>query len=224
MHNPFVPFRLLPILVVALSLGSAGSAFAGNEALPDELLSAAKTLSAHGTVKASFEQTKTSVLFVEDMVRTGTLEMRRSDSRLLWTYNDGPAFLMAGGRFYPAGKTAEEVGKEGAAGFAMPGAGDMTGVLQAVFTLAPDALAAHFSVVVSGPGTFELTPTDAAAKGMFSKVLLTVGGSPLAVRRTLMHEPTGDVTSIVFSEVSVGGELAKQRFLTPSERSAAGTQ
>lgn len=221
MPHCFAPWRLASILIVALSMGVAASAFAGSKALPDELLSAAKSLSAHDTVKASFEQTKSSVLFVEDMVRTGTLEMRHSDSRLLWTYDDGPAFLMAGGRFYPAGKTAEEVGKEGAAGFSMPGAGNMSGVLQAVFTLDPDALAAHFSAAVSEPGTFELTPKDAAAKGMFSKVTLTVGGVPIAVRRTLMHEPTGDVTTLEFSDVAVGGALADERFMTPSERSVA---
>lgn len=194
---------------------------AGAGELPPELLTAAKTLSAHDTVKASFTQTKSSVLFVEDMVRSGSLELRRADGRLLWAYQDGPSFLMADGRFFPAGKTADQAGSEGATGFSMPGAGNMTSVLQAVFTLDPDALRKHFSAEVTAPGTFELTPTAKAARGLFSKVTLVVGGEPLAVRQTTMDEPTGDRTVIEFVDVQVGADLPPERFMTPAERSAA---
>ncbi|MCO4772007.1 MAG: outer membrane lipoprotein carrier protein LolA [Deltaproteobacteria bacterium] len=202
-----------------LSLVMTGPATAGE--LPPELLAAATRLSSHDTVRARFEQTKSSVLFMEDVVRTGTLALRRTDGRLLWTYDDGPSFLMADGRFYPAGKSAAEAGKDGASGFSMPGAGHMTSVLQAVFTLDPDALAAHFNARVTEPGTFELTPKDAAAKGLFKLVTLTVGGEPLAVTRTAMDEPTGDSTVIAFSEVDVGSALPPEHFMTPAERTAS---
>lgn len=208
--------RLLPLLLLLLV---ASPATAGE--LPPELLSAAQALSSHDTVEATFEQRKSSVLFVEDIVRTGTLRLRRADGRLLWTYDDGPSFLMADGRFYPAGKSAEEAGKEGATGFAMPGAGDMSGVLAAVFTLDPDALAKHFDAKVVEAGTFELTPSGKAGKGLFSKVTLTVGGEPVAVRQTTMQEPTGDTTVIAFTTVNVGAELAPELFMTPAERSAS---
>lgn len=207
--------RLLPLLLLLLV---ASPAAAGE--LPPELMTAAKALSSHDTVEATFEQRKSSVLFVEDIVRTGTLRLRRADGRLLWTYDDGPSFLMADGRFYPAGKSAEEAGEEGASGFAMPGAGDMSGVLAAVFTLDPDALAAHFDAKVTEPGTFELTPSGKAGKGLFRKVTLTVGGEPLAVRRTAMEEPTGDTTVIAFSTVNVGADLGAELFMTPAERSS----
>jgi outer membrane lipoprotein-sorting protein len=216
--------RLAALLLLALlSLGLEVAHAAPASALPPALLTAATALGSHDTVRARFEQTKSSVLFVQDMVRTGTLELRRADGRLLWTYDDGPAFLMAGGRFYPAGKSAEEVGKDGAAGFSMPGAGDMSGVLQAVFTLDPEALAAHFSAKVTGPGVFELTPSGPAGRGMFSKVTLRVDGEPLAVRETAMDEPTGDRTVITFTDVAVDAPLPAERFMTPSERSAART-
>ena len=213
----FVIRSLLSALFALLLLATP----AGAGELPPELLTAAKTLSAHDTVKASFTQTKSSVLFVEDVVRSGTLELRRADGRLLWTYEDGPSFLMADSRFFPAGKTAEQAGSEGATGFAMPGAGNMTSVLQAVFTLDPDALRKHFSAKAPAPGTFELTPTAKAARGLFSKVTLVVGGEPLAVRRTAMDEPTGDRTVIEFVDVQVGADLHPERVMTPAERSAA---
>lgn|GEM_PF-2940649 len=213
-----IPAPCLPLLLL---ICLATPAFAAPAALPPELVSAAETLGAHATVKARFEQTKSSVLFVEDMVRTGTLELRREDGRLLWTYDDGPAFLMADGRFYPAGKTAEEAGTDGAAGFSMPGAGNMTGVLSAVFTLDPTALDAHFVATVLGPGSFQLVPKGSASKGLFSKVLLTVGGDPLAVTQTTMSEPTGDTTVLQFRDIEVDGVIPPQRFMTPAERTQA---
>ncbi len=212
MPSPPSRRRLAALLLLALlSLGLEVAHAAPASALPPALLTAATALGSHDTVRARFEQTKSSVLFVQDI------------GRLLWTYDDGPAFLMAGGRFYPAGKSAEEVGKDGAAGFSMPGAGDMSGVLQAVFTLDPEALAAHFSAKVTGPGVFELTPSGPAGRGMFSKVTLRVDGEPLAVRETAMDEPTGDRTVITFTDVAVDAPLPAERFMTPSERSAART-
>lgn len=200
----------------------AGAAQAGEPDLPPELLKAAAALAVNDTVKASFEQRKSSVLFVEDMVRTGTLEMRRSDGRLVWNYADGPAFLMADGRFYPAGETAEEAGEEGAGGFSMPGSAGFTGILQALFTLEPKAVSAHFAATVLGPGRFELVPRQAQAKGLFSKVILEVGGEPVAVLSTTMEEPTGDTTIITFSATETGVTIPAERFQTPAERSAGG--
>lgn len=198
----------------------AGRADAAEPELPAELLTVATALAKHDTVKASFEQRKSSVLFVEDMVRLGTLEMRRSDGRLLWNYSDGPAFLMAEGRFYPAGKTAEEAGAEGATGFSMPGGSDFTGILQALFTLDPAAVGTHFAATTLAPGRFELVPRQAQAKGLFAKVVLQVGGDPLAILSTTMEEATGDVTVITFTATETGIAIPAERFLTPAERSA----
>lgn len=207
--------------VTALCLGIA--AFLGGVAeaadLPPELSTVAAELAKNDTVKATFEQRKSSILFVEDMVRTGTLEMRRSDRRLLWTYADGPAFLMADGRFYPAGKTAEEAGEDGAAGFAMPGGADFTGILQALFTLESEALATHFVAKTLGDGRFELVPRQDEAKGLFAKVILEVGGAPTVLRSTRMEEATGDVTVITFTATETGIAIPAERFQTPSERS-----
>ncbi len=208
-------------MLVALMV-FAGRAEAAEPDLPSELLTVAAALAKNDTVKASFEQRKSSVLFVEDMVRLGTLEMRRSDGRLLWNYTDGPAFLMAGGRFYPAGKTAEEAGAEGATGFAMPGGSDFTGILQALFTLDPAAVGTHFAAKVLGPGRFELVPRQAQAKGLFAKVILETGGEPLAILSTTMEEATGDVTVITFTATETGVTIPAERFLTPAERTKGG--
>ncbi len=208
-------------LSIAL-FASAGRARAAEPELPPELVAAATSLAANDTVRASFTQTKSSVLFVEDMVRTGTLEMRRSDGRLVWNYADGVAFLMADGRFYPAGKTAEEAGAEGALGFSMPGSGDFTGVMQALFTLDPKAVATHFSAKALGDGRFELVPRQAQARGLFAKVILQVRADPVTVESTTMHEATGDTTVIVFTDTQTGIEIPAERFQTPAERSAGG--
>ena len=203
--------------LAAFALG--GTAHAGEPPLPPELLVAAKALSGNETVRARFVQTKSSILFVEDMVRTGTLEMRRSDRRLLWTYADGPAFLMADGRFYPAGKTAAEAGEDGTAGFSMPGGADFAGILQALFTLEPTALSTHFVGTALGAGQFALVPRKSEAKGLFTQVILSVGGVPVVLQSTRMEEATGDVTVIAFSETETGITIPSARFQTPAERS-----
>ena len=209
--------------VTALLIGLAAFVFGGvaeaADDLPPELVAAASALAKNDTVRATFEQRKSSILFVEDMVRTGTLEMRRSDARLLWTYADGPAFLMADGRFYPAGKTAEEAGKDGTEGFAMPGGADFTGILQALFTLDPTALAEHFAATTKSPTSFELVPRKAEAKGLFSRVILEVGDDPVVLTSTRMEEATGDVTVITFTTTETGVTIPAERFQTPAERS-----
>lgn len=205
------------LLLTALLFATTGVARA--EPLPEGLQVAAKALAAHETVAAQFEQRKSSILFVEDMVRTGTLSLRRSDGRLLWEYVDGPAFLLADGKFYPAGKTKEEAGKEGSAGFSMPGGDQLVGVLQAVFSLEAAAIEKHFVATETAPGTWQLVPKDAAGKALFTSVTLEVGGEPLAVRRTTMVESTGDTTVLTFTDVVVDGDLPDARFQTPAERS-----
>lgn len=215
-----LPLAVLSTLA-ALLLTGLGQAFAAAPSLPPELEVAAAALAKNTTVSSRFTQTKTSVLFAEDVVQTGTLLLRRSDGRLVWRYDEGAAVLMASGRFYPAGVDAAEAGKEGAAGFSLPGAGTMIDVFEAMFSLRADALAAAFDAVARDATHFVLTPRDAGARALFARVEMEVGGEPLALRSVLMDEATGDRTTIFFSDVVIDGPLPADVFLTPTERSAS---
>jgi peptidoglycan-N-acetylglucosamine deacetylase len=207
--------------VAALLLTGLGQAFAAAPSLPPELDAAARALAANDTVSSTFVQTKTSILFAEDVVQTGTLLLRRADGRLVWKYDEGPAILMAGGRFYPAGVDAESAGEEAAAGFSLPGAGRMIDVFEAMFSLQADLLAKAFTAVTKDPTHFVLTPRDDATRALFARVELEVAGTPLALRHVVMDEATGDRTTIAFSDVQVDSALPADAFLTPAERSAA---
>lgn len=208
--------------VLAAVVCSSACAF-GAEAevdLPPGLVEAAAKLTEATTVQARFEQTKTSILFAEPVTQTGTLQLRRSDGRLLWTYDDGPAVLMADGRFFPAGADVKP-DEASAGGFGVPGGERLVQLFEGMFTLDIDVLGRFFVGTDLGEGTFELKPKGADAAALFSRVVLEVGGEPLAVRRLTMHESTGDTTVIAFTEVRIGEQLPADRFMTPTERAAA---
>jgi peptidoglycan-N-acetylglucosamine deacetylase len=215
---------LVACTVVAAMICSAACAFGAEaipSALPDSLVTAAAELNEATTVQARFEQTRISILFAEPVVQTGSLLLRRSDGRLLWLYDGGPAVLMADGRFYPAGATAEEAGDQ-AGGFGMPGGGELVTLFEAMFTLDVAVLARFFSGRDLGEGRFELKPTTEASAALFVAVVLQVGGSPLALQRVEMSEATGDSTVVAFTEVKIDAPLDEDRFRTPAERSAGG--
>lgn len=215
-----VAVTLVSLIVGTAALAAPATASSPTAvSAPADLATAAAELAKNDQVKSTFQQTKTSVLFSEDVVRTGSLLLRRADGRLVWAYDDGPAMLMAGGRFYPAGVDAESAGVDGAAGYALPGGGRMVDVFEALFSLDAAALAASFDTTPVAPGHFALVPKDTETAALFSRVELQVGGEPLALRRVVMHEATGDRTVIEFSEVQVNGPLPEGAFLTPAERS-----
>jgi len=209
------------LIVGMLLLGAAGSASAaGKNPLPEGLQAACAELASHATVKARFEQRKTSALFAKEVVRTGDLQLRRSDGRLIWAYDGGPKVLMADGRFYPADKSQEEIGA-GASGWALPGAEKSGRIMESLFALDADTLQAFFEAEATGEGTWTLAPRVPAARAMFVKVELTIDGTPTALRRIAMDEASGDRTVIVFSALTLGATLDPDAFLTPAERSAA---
>ena len=215
-----LPLAVLCTMVVLLLTG-LGHALAAEPRLPPELEVAAAALAKNETVSSHFTQTKTSILFAEDVVQTGTLLLRRADGRLVWRYDEGPAVLMAGGRFYPAGVDVDGAGEDGAAGFSLPGSGTMVDVFEAMFSLRADALAAAFAAVAQDATHFVLTPREAGARALFARVEMEVGGEPLALRRVLMDEATGDRTTILFTQVEIDASLPPDVFLTPAERSAS---
>lgn len=209
------------LMVVFLAVGAAGSANAGEPPeFPAEFRAACEALASHATVQARFDQRKTSILFSEEVVRTGDLRLRRSDGRLIWGYDDGPQVLMADGRFYPAGKSKEELGAA-AGGWALPGAQKSGQIMEALFGLDADVLQSFFDAEAGPDSTWILRPRDPAARGMFSKVSLMIGGTPTALRVITMDEASGDETVVTFSKVVVGEPLADALFQTPAERSAA---
>lgn len=205
--------------IVLLVLSGVGQAVAA-EPLPPELTAAAAELAKNTTVTSRFTQTKTSILFAEDVVRTGTLLLRRSDGRLVWRYDEGPAVLMAGGRFYPAGVDAATAGEEAATGFSLPGGGAMIDTFEAMFSLDAEALGAAFTATAKDATHFVLVPREASTRALFARVELEVGGAPLALRGVVMDEATGDRTTLVFGDVVVDGPLPADAFWTPAERSA----
>lgn len=207
--------------MVACSSACAFGAEPDSAGLPATLVAAASELGKATTVQARFRQTRTSILFVDPVVQEGTLLLRRTDGRLLWIYDDGPAVLMAGGRFHPVGSPDEPAG-EGATSFGMPGGGDLVALFEGLFVLDPAILGRYFVGRDLGDGRFELKPRQQSAAALFSLVTLEVGGSPLAVRRVQMDEPTGDRTEIAFSEVRTGEPIPDERLRTPAEREAAG--
>jgi peptidoglycan-N-acetylglucosamine deacetylase len=216
-----IPLWVACTLVMAVICSSACAFGAEPDApLPAGLVEAAAKLTEATTVQAHFEQTKTSILFTEPVVQTGRLLLRRSDGRLLWIYDDGPAVLMADGRFLPAGPEAV-VDEEDGGGFGIPGGSDLISLFEGMFTLNIEVLERFFVGKDLGEGRFELRPKGDAGAALFSAVVLTVGGEPLAVRAVEMHESTGDLTTLLFTEVLIGGEIAADRFLTPAERAAS---
>jgi peptidoglycan/xylan/chitin deacetylase (PgdA/CDA1 family)/outer membrane lipoprotein-sorting protein len=212
-----LPLRRSPLPVVvaatvfALILGTAISAQAAD--LPTTLITAAEELEKHPTVQAKFTQTKTSVLFVEPIVSTGELLLRRSDGRIRWSYDGGPAILLADGRVYPLGSD------EHADGIVLPGGTGFTAMFDALLTLDPEALAEHFTGTDLGEGRFSLVPRSDGARALFVRVELTIAGSPRVLQRVEMSEVTGDVTLIEFADVKPGVPLSADRFATPAERS-----
>ncbi len=232
---PARPLRRSPIpllvgtTLLALLVGTATAAFAGDTSsaadqpgdaaaaptvLPPSLVEAATELARHGTVRAKFTQTKTSVLFMEPMVQTGELLLRRADDRIVWAYDDGPAILLAGGKVYPLGSD------EHADGIPMPGGTGLTAMFDALFGVDPAALAEHFTGVPADgkPGTWTLTPRSEGARALFESVELTIDGAPRVLRRVAMSEVTGDVTTVEFADVEPGAELPAERLQTPRER------
>ena len=223
-----VPARRHPVewavavTLIALLLAAVRPAFAAPVApvtLPRSLVAAASELGRHATVEARFEHRKTSMLFAQPVLRTGTLSLRRLDGRLVWAYDDGLAFLMAGGRFFPAGKTKEEVGSEGALGWSLPGGARWTSILEALLRLDTSVLDPHFAGREAGAGKWELTAKEEDLRGLFGKVTLEIGGSPMVLRSVTMEEGTGDVTTLVFTATTVDAPIPKERFWTPEERS-----
>ncbi len=214
-HTPRWSRVPLAVGATMLSLLIATAALAA----PPDLATAAAELAKNDRVKSTFQQTKTSILFAEDVVRTGSLLLRRSDGRLVWAYDDGPAMLMAEGRFYPAGVDAKAAGEDGAAGYALPGGGRMIDVFEALFSLDAKALDLAFDSTTLEPGRFELKPKDPETAALFARVELRVDGEPLALRSVVMDESTGDRTTIAFTAVEVDAPLPEGAFLTPAERS-----
>lgn len=180
---------------------------------------AAAQLQAHKTVQAGFVLKRESALFTEAQEQRGRLELRRADGRLLWLVDDGPQILFAGGRSYPAFKTAQEAGKDGAAGYAMPGGMDLSRFLTGFFTLDAKILGASFDIAPVDGG-FELKPKDEPTRALFASVRLQVGGEPFAVRSVQIRESTGDSMALTFEGLAVDAPLDDARFLTPTERSA----
>jgi peptidoglycan/xylan/chitin deacetylase (PgdA/CDA1 family)/outer membrane lipoprotein-sorting protein len=211
---------LLGVLFARQAFAAGAESGAGTEALPPALLDAAGKLAAHQTVRARFTQTKTSALFTEDVVRRGTLELRRSDGRLVWSYDGGPSVLMAGGRFYPAGVDSQQAGREGKDGWAMPGGGGLPELMSGMFGLDSAVLSRHFRARDLGAGRFELSPRGPQTAALFAKVVLEVSGEPLALRGVRMDEATGDRSVVAFEQVELDVAIPDDRFLTPVERSA----
>jgi peptidoglycan/xylan/chitin deacetylase (PgdA/CDA1 family) len=207
--------------ILLLVVGAARGASAADSTLPVDLRAACVELAESSTVQARFEQRKVSSLFADEVVRTGQLRLRRSDGRLIWSYDGGVEVLMAGGRFYPAGKSKEDLGPA-AMGWSLPGAQRTGRIMEALFSLDPDVLGEFFSGEATGEGTWTLRPTGRAAAAIFSSVELTIGGDPKALRRIAMHEATGDRTVVVFTDLTLGEPLPDDLFQTPAERSAAG--
>lgn len=204
----------------AVGAPSAGPPQAGAaEGLPGGLAEATRVLGARQTVSATFVHEKFSPLFAAPQRRTGRLELRTRDRRLLWVYDDGPAVLMADGRFFPAFRDEKEAGRAGSAGFALPGGPEQARVMQGLFALDPSVLASAFTARELAPGRFELRPTDKAARALFRSVLLDVGGNPLVLQRVELAEATGDRSVLTFTSTTVDGSLPDDHFRTPAERS-----
>lgn len=197
--------------LLALLVGSATLARAAD--LPATLVAAADELAKNETVQARFAQTKTSILFVEPDISAGELLLRRSDGRIVWAYDGGPAILLAEGRVYPLGSD------DHLDGIPLPGGAGLTAMFDALFRVEPAALAEHFDGTDLGEGTFALVPISAGAKALFTKVELTITGTPTVLTKVVMSEVTGDVTTIEFSDTRPGQALDDDRLQTPRERS-----
>jgi len=208
-RSPLPLFVALTLL--ALTVGSIAAAHAGE--LAPTLVAAAEELEKNETVQARFTQTKTSILFVEPDTSTGELLLRRSDGRIVWAYDGGPAILLADGRVYPEGS------EEHAEGIPLPGGAGLTAMFDALFRVEPAALAQHFVGTDLGDGRFALVPDSEGAKALFTRVELTIAGTPRVLQRVAMSEITGDLTTIEFTDVKPGAVLDAERLRTPRERS-----
>ena len=216
-----IPIWVACTLVMAVVCSSACAFGAETEPpLPPSLVEAAAKLTEATTVQARFEQTKTSILFAEPVVQKGQLLLRRADGRLLWLYDDGPAVLMADGRFFPASADAPaDPAQQG--GFGIPGGGDLVSLFEGMFSLNTEVLGRFFFAADLGDGRFELKPKGEETAALFNRVVLTVAGDPLAVRRVEMYESTGDRTVLAFDQVRIDEAIPGDRLQTPAERAAS---
>jgi len=212
-----------------LVLATAASAFANpplvmsdgtQEAkvdFPASFVAAAGMLSEHATVQARFTQSKSSQLFVDEVVQRGLLQLRRRDQRLLWSYDEGARLLLADGQFYSLGAPDAARG----ARRLPPPAARMAEMMGALFFLRLEVLVEHFEVAAAGEGLFVLHPRRTAPKAAFRAVRLQLGGEPLVLRRVVLEEKGGDVTRIEFTDVQLGVELPDGLFRSPGEGTEA---
>lgn len=200
----------------------ADGSVAAEAAMPASFRKVAAVLSQHSTIQARFQQTKSSALFREDVVRTGLLELRNSDRRLHWAYDGGPELLMAGGRFYPVGKGAGDLSPEAAAGFRAPGPAKFGDVMEALFFVRIETLSRYFEATDLGQGVFQLSPRTKAMRAVFRSVRLVVTGQPLSLHEVTLEEGSGDRLQLLFSDVVIGQPLDEERFKTPREHSSGG--
>jgi len=223
--GPGLLARTVAATFAVLALAAAGSAFAGPPGsehagmqegvagVPDSFAAAAGMLAEHSTVQARFTQTKTSNLFVDAVIQQGLLQLRRSDRRLLWSYDEGARLLLAEGRFYSL-----DASDGGAGARRLPAvAARMAEMMEALFFLRLEVLEKHFEVSDEGRGLFVLRSRRAGPKAAFRAVRLQIAGDPLALQRVVIEEKNGDTTQIEFSEVQLGRELPEGLFLRPGE-------
>ena len=164
-------------------------------------------------MQARFTQSKSSRLFVDEVVQRGLLQLRRRDRRLLWSYDEGARLLLADGQFYSL--RAQDTA--GSARRLPPPAARMAEMMGALFFLRLDVLVEHFEASDAGEGLFVLHPRRGAPKAAFRVVRLQLGGEPLVLQQVVLEEKGGDVTRIEFVDVQLGVQLPDSLFLGPGE-------
>jgi len=188
-----------------------------SDGFPASFVAVAATLAGHRTVQSRFRQSKSSDLFVDEVVRTGLLQLRSEGRRLLWTYDEGARLLLADGRLFSlSGMTPGRT----RARRLPPAASRMAELMEALFFLRLGRLEKHFVAADLGEGWFRLRPRSPARAVPFKSVRLRVGGQPLALQEVVMEEAGGDTTTIVFTDVELNEPLAEELFRKPGEKVA----
>ncbi len=185
------------------------------DGFPASFVAVAAALAGNRTVQSRFRQSKSSDLFVAEVVRTGLLQLRSEDRRLLWSYDQGARLLLADGRLFALSESRS--GRERARKLP-PAAAPMAEMMEALFFLRLESLEKHFLAADLGDGWFRLNPRKPAPGVPFKAVRLRVGGQPLALQEVVMEEPGGDVTSIVFTEVELNVPIPAELLRKPGEQ------
>lgn len=165
------------------------------------------------TLQCRLRQEKTSQLLSEPQVATGKMAFKQPDN-LRWEYVEPTpfVFVMHGGEM----KSRTSDGKVSTLSAGSSGLGSLTSMIVSLITGKSLADERTFGISIVPNGTVwnvRLTPKDRRMKKMFKAIELNFDSNANVMKSIRMTEASDEVTSITFSDLSVGKEIDEKEFV-----------